>query len=186
MIREPVQQPDGEVARPHNAAVANITQNKPLTSEGNVTVRGVNKLAPFPEFGLYPPAIDVDHSFRFVPGDDGTSGIVTQGDVYIGGVGKRIIDWPADDYIVWPDDDYEHEDNPGTHGLIKSITGDQQHWLKIDLLNEIVTWQRGTGGVPASTETVEYWEILRFTCSGGYIDTVKECQTSDIHIAPQA
>jgi hypothetical protein len=53
MIREPLEQPEeAKTDSPHNVARANIIQNRPITSEGDVTPRGTHKRVwPWAAFG---------------------------------------------------------------------------------------------------------------------------------------
>lgn len=106
-----------------------------------------------------------DHSFKFTKTSD-TGGTLTLGAVYLAGTAKTITSWP-------------------TNGLLASVTTTTHYWIAIDLSAGTTTWGSGAS-LPANTATVEYWEILVLTCAASVITGIKECQISDIHIAPGA
>ena len=90
MIREPLQQHEEEKTdSPHNVAAANIIQNRPITSEGEVTVRGARKTVwPWGAFGSKRSG----NRLTFWPTLRGNRGSVTGGYWRIDGIGE----WHAD------------------------------------------------------------------------------------------
>lgn len=106
-----------------------------------------------------------DHPFRFKK-TSLTGGTLTLGAVYLAGTAKTITSWP-------------------TNGILAGVTTTTHYWIAIDLSAGTTTWGSGAS-LPANTATVEYWEILVLTCAASVITGIKECQTSDIHIAPGA
>ena len=89
MIRQPIQQPDGE-ARPHNDAVANIVQNRPITSEGNVHSRGSSKVVS--QWGAFGSKKRTENLLTFWPTVSGNKCTVSGGWWKIDGAGEWWVD----------------------------------------------------------------------------------------------
>ena len=158
--------PDSPDARAINALGKNIAQGRRIIGADNHTTRGTYPARAFPAFGANAnQGYSVDHSWHFTQTGP-TTGTLTPGNVYIGGVDQPIIDWPVD-------------------GKLDTLTTTESEWLEIDLTVPSVTFNSGAS-LPVDSTDVEYWELVRITCAGSVISKVKECQLSDIHIAPQA
>lgn len=112
-------------------------------------------------------ASGVEHDHSWHVSKDSTTGVTfSTGAVYLDGASKTITSWPTD-------------------GIVTDITTTTHYWIAIDMSAGTATWGSGAS-LPANTATVEYWEIAVITCTDEEISGIKECEQSDIHIAPGA
>jgi hypothetical protein len=87
----PFQQVDSPKTRPHNQLAMNVTANKPIVTEGNVTVRGSSKNRQ--QWGGFGSAWKYDNLLTFFPVVSGNTCFVPGGKWRIRGVGA----WPVAD-----------------------------------------------------------------------------------------
>ena len=100
------------------------------------------------------------HAFKFTS-TSSTGGTLEAGSLYLAGVAKTITSLPS---------------------TLSSVTSTTRYYIEVDLAAATATWTSTTSAFPASDGDTEIWPILTLTCADSVISTVKQHQTSDIHI----